>query len=713
MKKLLLGLALGGLALGGMVAANNVKAAENFSYKQDFDYKEDYSLANDYYVSSGANSSTKVTEDGYIEHTFVGNPNGDQTDPLNTAKYLVFKKPDGTPFNTSDGKDVVLKMRFKSNQTYTQQIRLNFPSGNGVETGSATGAINLLYANSGYWRTDLSGTRVDVKNAPEMFSKDTWYDLTVVIDNNEGLGTDVFYIYINNILLFDAQTIKNTYDLTGDIYQLEYMRATSNKCPEVTTDIDYFYIGEYNGATASVESTYNTSVGQSIAINPTLTGTNPDYDASISYWTPVIEDESKLIYDSESGKFEGLAEGSTTVTFDFADPLIQDVTTTVNVGAAQGETKVEDIELSEIFANDTITLVPGESYDLDDLLTVSPVAATNKELNYVAASDSNSIYSLDGSVVTATAKGTSTLTVNSADGNATKTLTIKVEDGYLAQLPTVGTTWDETNVLRQDANDNYYMSFATNGKAYGQISVIDDSVYGSTLKIVGAGSKTGNSVINHFVPKEVLEANANYKLVAIAKVDNPNNVSSSMKIDIKAQGVTALEVKDGTIAPSYDTANFQVTSSCAYATLSKGWSLFETTDVVNMDAANLWGLKLELNAWNHSEGLDSYITHVKLVKVDTETALKSVVVTSGEQTFATNTADAQTLTLNAAGATSQINISPIPSTAVVSASYESDNEDAVTVSAEGLITAVNNGTALITATVNGTKYYLNVTVSNN
>ena len=100
------------------------------------------------------------------------------------------------------------------------------------------------------------------------------------------------------------------------------------------------------------------------------------------------------------------------------------VTTTVNVGAAQGETKVEDIKLSEIFANDTITLVPGESYDLDDLLTVSPVAATNKELNYGAASDSNSIYSLDGSVVTATAKGTSTLTVNSADGNATKTLTI-------------------------------------------------------------------------------------------------------------------------------------------------------------------------------------------------------------------------------------------------------------------------------------------------
>lgn len=317
------------------------------------------------------------------------------------------------------------------------------------------------FTTSGYYNVGNGNV-----NFTQPFAANTWYELeSVLVDNGDNTDAsnpnrDMLYTYINGSLVYSA-AIDMSKDYKGTISNIALQSDKAGNRPAEEWDIDYIYMGEYNGATASVESAYNTSVGQSIAINPTLTGTNPDYDASISYWTPVIEDESKLIYNSESGKFEGLAEGSTTVTFDFADPLIQDVTTTVNVGAAQGETKVEDIELSEIFANDTISLVPGESYDLDDLLTVSPVAATNKELNYVAASDSNSIYSLDGSVVTATAKGTSTLTVNSADGNATKTLTIKVEDGYLAQLPAVGTTWDEINVLHQDVDNNYYTSFAS------------------------------------------------------------------------------------------------------------------------------------------------------------------------------------------------------------------------------------------------------------
>lgn len=73
MKKLLLGLALGGLALGGMVAANNVKAAENFSYKQDFDYTTEAVGQGVYDISSisGSNlslSSVKDDEGEYLKY---------------------------------------------------------------------------------------------------------------------------------------------------------------------------------------------------------------------------------------------------------------------------------------------------------------------------------------------------------------------------------------------------------------------------------------------------------------------------------------------------------------------------------------------------------------------------------------------------------------------------------------------------------------------
>ena len=712
MKKLFLGLALGGIALSA-IALPKVNAAEDIVYDQNFTYTEDeISVAADSFDMHSCDVDSK--NEDLMTAKFASMQEGD-TDFLRytidvtedkatiSASSLNFRAEGGSGYLYDvEGGSPVIKIRFRVDQTYRKAIRLYLPAsdinGVGMNNGKDYNlTVKLLEFTNADFRYNVGAGDVTLSNpnVANGLKTNQWYELTSVLEeggNNQADGQDILHTYLDGVWLYSAQLDAKA-DWQGKLKDINFQNASTGNFPDQNWDIDYIQISNYAGGTASVQATAEVNVGDSIKINPTVTPSS-EYDLSVNdSWTPEIipaegGDPNGLTYDSENG-FTGQVAGEYTVNFIFTDHMIDTVSTIVTVNSTGQEIKVTGVELNAPFTEDTITLGVGESYDLNNLFTVQPFSATNKELNY--EKDSSATYNVEGTVITGLKAGSGKITVTSADGNWTDEFNVVVSDGTAINLPSEG-SWTAAGQSVVVEGKKRFDSAGYSSKTFSPISIVKDDVLGNVLAFEGVGgANAGGSYINHWIYADELKANENYKLVVYGKMENPAG-----KIDIKIVGFTETENEDGTYAYSYDTTNFQVTGTASSGVLGNGWYKIETS-VVNFDATRLDGLKIELVSYNNSNGVMTYIGHPQLVAVGGEVEYKGMEASVGNVILTNSETSAPSIELNSVGATSQINVSAIPSAAsLANVEYLSSDSDVATISDKGLITAVADGQTIIT-----------------
>ena len=301
LKKVFLGLVAATAALG--VASTSVHAAEN-GLREDFNYSADgvgdLGGSNAYNIYARSKAPNEVCEleqvDGRDVLHFGTTQYGSKVD--GTATDAVYKlqirdnAAAGNLFNQA-GKSVVIKTSYKTVRTYSKNFYI--------------------------YSADI-GT-IQISNIKSL-AANTWHDLTVIISEE----TNKIYAYADGALIQEI-AVASGKDWNGSITEVGFQAGKANFAYEEGFYIDYIDVAEYTPVTASVAQTKEVEVGANFELAPELTGV-----AALPEYKVIISDESKLTY--SEGKFWGQAEGEVTVTYDFVDALIPDVTTTVTVKAA-------------------------------------------------------------------------------------------------------------------------------------------------------------------------------------------------------------------------------------------------------------------------------------------------------------------------------------------------------------------------------------------
>lgn len=693
MKKLLLGLALGGLTLTSLAAAN-VNAEENFEYKQDFNYKTDAIVISDYNIIAPTDGSKLSLVDDenedYIRYTM-------QSTDLTQNSLLRFRGGSASPLYVNEN-DTVFKTRFRvSSLDSNTSLKTWFATGQNVGGGTYTW---LQFRSDGVVTANPGGSLTTSAKV----EANTWYEFTLVIDNNDGLGTDYYYGYLDGELIYSAKSNK-AHDYIGNFYELQFETAVDASATNPrTVDVDYMYFGDYNGGTATAPAAKTVKVSDEFDLMPTVTPNSAEYDLSVNAdWTPSFSQEDVLTYNAETKKFTAVGQGTVDVTFNFNDPMIASVKTTVTVEAGEEEIKVEGIEL-EGFANNTIDLVVGESYDLTKLFKVTNPSATNKVFTYQASGNN---YTLEGNTIKATQVGESSLTVNATDGGgATLTAKVNVVSGTYVGAPTVGTEFASAGATAT-AGDITYQTGQYSGHTYSKVSVVDDSLYGPTFAFEGSSGAASNVLA--WIDDSKLEANKNYVLTVYAKLSG--RISGNSRVDLKIDGYTEVTNENGTTGYSYNSIFHKDIMVKSQNFTADEWLKIEAP-LINFDSARLDGLKIELVSWNTADEMTTYISHPSLVVTNEAATLDGIEATVGDVALVNVEAEAESITLTSVGATSQVNVLPIPTVADLGqVSYESSDEGVATISNTGLITAVDDGETTIKVTTAKGNYYVVVNVA--
>lgn len=693
MKKLLLGLALGGLTLTSLAAAN-VNAEENFEYKQDFNYKTDAIVISDYNIIAPTDvSKLSLVDDengNYIRYTM-------QNTDLTKTSLLRFRGGSASPLYVNEN-DTVFKTRFRvSSLDSDTSLKTWFAKGQNVGGGTYTW---LQFTSDGVVKANPGGSLTTSAKV----EANTWYEFTLVIDNNDGLGTDYYYGYLDGELIYSAKS-NQAHDYIGNFYELQFETAVDASATNPrTVDVDYMYFGDYNGGTATAPAAKTVKVSDEFDLMPTVTPNSAEYDLSVNDdWTPSFSQEDVLTYNAETKKFTAVGQGTVDVTFNFNDPMIASVKTTVTVEAGEEEIKVEGIEL-EGFANNTIDLVVGESYDLTKLFKVTNPSATNKVFTYRASGNN---YTLEGNTIKATQVGESSLTVNATDGGgATLTAKVNVVSGTYVGAPTVGTEFASAGATAT-AGDITYQTGQYNGHTYSKVSVVDDSLHGPTFAFEGSSGAASNVLA--WIDDSKLEANKNYVLTVYAKLSG--RISGNSRVDLKIDGYTEVTNEDGTTGYTYNSIFHKDIMVKSENFTADEWLKIEAP-LINFDSARLDGLKIELVSWNTADEMTTYISHPSLVVTNEAATLDGIEATVGDVALVNVEAEAESITLTSVGATSQVNVLPIPTVADLGqVSYESSDEGVATISNTGLITAVDDGETTIKVTTAKGNYYVVVNVA--
>ena len=693
MKKLLLGLALGGLTLTSLAAAN-VNAEENFEYKQDFNYKTDAIVLSDYNIIAPTDGSKLSLVDDenedYIRYTM-------QSTDLTQNSLLRFRGGSASPLYVNEN-DTVFKTRFRvSSLDSNTSLKTWFAKGQNVGGGTYTW---LQFTSDGIVTANPGGSLPTSAKV----EANTWYEFTLVIDNNDGLGTDYYYGYLDGELIYSAKS-NQKHDYIGNFYELQFETAVDASATNPrTVDVDYMYFGDYNGGTATAPAAKTVKVSDEFDLMPTVTPNSAEYDLSVNDdWTPSFSQEDVLTYNAETKKFTAVGQGTVDVTFNFIDPMIASVKTTVTVEAGEEEIKVEGIEL-EGFANNTIDLVVGESYDLTKLFKVTNPSATNKVFTYQASGNN---YTLEGNTIKATQVGESSLTVNATDGGgATLTAKVNVVSGTYVGAPTVGTEFASAGATAT-AGDITYQTGQYSGHTYSKVSVVDDSLYGPTFAFEGSSGAASNVLA--WIDDSKLEANKNYVLTIYAKLSG--RISGNSRVDLKIDGYTEVTNENGTTGYSYNSIFHKDIMVKSENFTADEWLKIEAP-LINFDSARLDGLKIELVSWNTADEMTTYISHPSLVVTNEAATLDGIEATVGDVALVNVEAEAESITLTSVGATSQVNVLPIPTVADLGqVSYESSDEGVATISNTGLITAVDDGETTIKVTTAKGNYYVVVNVA--
>ncbi len=673
LRKLFLGAAVASLALG--LGTAGLQAAET-GLTQNFDYSADgigaVGGSNAYDIYAKSNVTNEVLElvqvDGRDALHFGVTGNGDSTESTVPKLQIRDSGVANSVFN-KEGASVVIKTSYKTVRTYTKCFYIHQADLGTIQISQIKG----LAAN-------------------------TWHDLTIVLKPNAGAnGTGAVYAYANGALLpvddkTDYISVAADKVFNGKINEIGFQAGKSDFTYEEGYFIDYVSVAEYTPVTATVDATKTVSVGDSVEIAPVLSG-----EAAISAYNVEISDTSKLTY--ENGKFWGQAEGQVEVKFNFVDELIQDVTTTVTVEAATSDILVSDVTLNELFANG-LALTVGQSFKTAQLFTALPATATNKTLNYAVQGDALSY--ADG-VITAVKGGSAKLVITSADGNLTKEFDVTVKAGNFASLndyaltdkwlaPTAELTYTGWEALEYTG---------TYARVFTETEVVEDELFGKAIKYNGTGSNpssnegtmTGGAAIIKHIPMSELQANKDYKISGWAKVDTvEGQVAPKTRVDVK---VYAYKLVNG--APSYLSGapySMQMTSLSNFA--NTGWRYFELPSVVNADAANVDGFKIEVITWNCQQNTFAYASNIAFEEQDTVVNVGWKATVNGQEI---KKADNKWPTFEAKlGDTLSLVTAAVPSTSVASElTIVSSNPELVKVE-NGVITTLATGEATITIT---------------
>ncbi len=616
----------------------------------------------------------------------------------------------GSLIGASKGESVVIKTRIKASCSwglYERQMTV-YTAGKTYRLLKMRGANVSTEKGMSY----QLGSAPFNNFAPEKeLKRDEWHDFVFVLQDNGDLNEDntspdMIYAYLDGELLYETN-FNDGDNFTGLVSCFTMIMANSERGADDFTYIDYLSAYTYNGATLGQGESITKDRETIFELAPNLTVNDSESPISIPNYTVTISDHDKLKY--ENGKFEALALTGDTpvqVTFTMLDKLIPgSCTYNITIQESRVPIPVTEIKVANNVINDTLTIGINEEYELSNLFKANPSTADDTTLSYSAA---DNVISIENDILKGVSAGTTKLMVTANGGeNVQKEIIVNVVKGSFSSLN--GFT-SEDSWANAEETHNGFTSKGYENKQYSPVSVANDEVFGNVIKFTGVGgTNAGGSHLDAHVSASNLTANKDYKLTGWLKMDVAEGVNSASKIDIKL--FNYYSAGDGKYGYSSAAAPYYGYASKSLNELNNGWVYFETS-AINFDTNALnrdfIGIKVEIGTYNTQAGVDSYVTHLNLVELDTVTTTGWEVVNADNKVLADKTELTQTV-----GATFQLNTVALPSSGVVNATYASSDETIAAVDAAGLVTFLNKaGTVSITITNGGITKTIIFTVKN-
>lgn len=311
-----------------------------------------------------------------------------------------------------------------------------------------------------------------------------------------------------------------------------------------------------------------------------------------------------------------------------------------------------------------ITMWVGES-DVSFTVDVQPANASNK--NFTATSSAATTASVSGSTIHASAPGSATITVKTADGGHTATVQVtvkqKVGEISLSAGKTTLKVGESTKVTTSISPENATDKGITFTSSAATVATVDAD---GNVMATGAGSAT---------------------ITATAKDGKGASSSITLKVEEMAAGVTlepnSLNLKENETAQL--SASVQPTTASQSIRYSSNNDAVATVSNTGLVTAVKEGTAIITAAANDGSGKYATCT-VKVGSTPVEVPVTGITVNPSELLLEEKEAKELKATVEPANATNKGVI------------FSSSNTNVAVVSNDGLVTAVNNGTAIITVT---------------
>lgn len=311
-----------------------------------------------------------------------------------------------------------------------------------------------------------------------------------------------------------------------------------------------------------------------------------------------------------------------------------------------------------------ITMWVGES-DVSFTVDVQPANASNK--NFTATSSAATTASVSGSTIHASAPGSATITVKTADGGHTATVQVtvkqKVGEISLSAGKTTLKVGESTKVTASISPENATDKGITFTSSAATVATVDAD---GNVMATGAGSAT---------------------ITATAKDGKGASSSITLKVEEMAAGVTlepnSLNLKENETAQL--SASVQPTTASQSIRYSSNNDAVATVSNTGLVTAVKEGTAIITAAANDGSGKYATCT-VKVGSTPVEVPVTGITVNPSELLLEEKEAKELKATVEPANATNKGVI------------FSSSNTNVAVVSNDGLVTAVNNGTAIITVT---------------
>ena len=367
-----------------------------------------------------------------------------------------------------------------------------------------------------------------------------------------------------------------------------------------------------------------------------------------------------LMSGTEDGAGEGTGEGGGTGT----STGTGEGTGTGGSGADGGDQPTNVPVTGVTVTPNAITMWVGES-DVSFTVDVQPANASNK--NFTATSSAATTASVSGSTIHASAPGSATITVKTADGGHTATVQVtvkqKVGEISLSAGKTTLKVGESTKVTASISPENATDKGITFTSSAATVATVDAD---GNVMATGAGSAT---------------------ITATAKDGKGASSSISLKVEEMAAGVTlepnSLNLKENETAQL--SASVQPTTASQSIRYSSNNDAVATVSNTGLVTAVKEGTAIITAAANDGSGKYATCT-VKVGSTPVEVPVTGITVNPSELLLEEKEAKELKATVEPANATNKGVI------------FSSSNTNVAVVSNDGLVTAVNNGTAIITVT---------------